>query len=64
MKDPIVAEVRRHRMEHAKRFNFDLALICEDLREKEAELGDRLVQPRPKRLPVKNRAGNENDVSR
>ncbi|MBU4270953.1 MAG: hypothetical protein KKE86_05110 [Planctomycetes bacterium] len=50
MKDPIVAEVRKHRMEHAKRFNFDLALICEDLRKLESELGDRLVRPQPKRM--------------
>jgi hypothetical protein len=49
MKDPIVAEVRQHRMEHTKRFHSDLALICEDLRKLEATLGDRLVDPQPKR---------------
>ena len=51
MKDPIVAEVRQHRMEHTKRFQGDLALICEDFRKLEAGLGDRLVMPQPKRLP-------------
>jgi hypothetical protein len=51
MKDPIVAEVRQHRMEHTKRFHADLTLICEDLRRREADLGDRLVSPQPKRLP-------------
>lgn len=50
MKDPIVAEVRRHRMEHTKRFNSDLTLICEDLRRFEATLGDRVVKPQPKRV--------------
>lgn len=50
MKDPIVAEVRRHRMEHTKRFHSDLALICADLRKREADLGDRLVSPQPRRL--------------
>jgi len=50
MKDPIVAEVRQHRMEHTKRFHADLALICEDLRKREAGLGDRLVSPQPKRI--------------
>ncbi len=50
MKDPIVAEVRQHRMEHTKRFHSDLALICEDLRKLEATLGDRLVATEPKRL--------------
>jgi hypothetical protein len=50
MKAPIVAEVRRFRMEHTQRFNSDLALICEDLRKLEAGLRDRLVSPQPKRL--------------
>lgn len=50
MKDPIVAEVRQHRMEHTQRFHGDLALICEDLRKYEAGLGDRLVSPQPKLL--------------
>jgi len=31
MKDPIVAEVRKHRMEHTKRFHGDLTAICEKL---------------------------------
>ena len=53
MKDPIVAEVRQHRMEHTKRFHGDLALICEDLRKREAGLGDRLVSPQPRRLQPK-----------
>jgi hypothetical protein len=50
MKDPIVAEVRQHRMEHTKQFHSDLTLICEDLRKLEVGLGDRLVSPQPKRL--------------
>jgi hypothetical protein len=56
MKDPIVAEVRKYRMEHTKRFNSDLALICEDLRKLEAGLGDRLVSPQPRRLPPTGRS--------
>ena len=32
MNDPIVEEVRRHRMEHTRKFGGDLKLICEDLR--------------------------------
>jgi hypothetical protein len=32
MKDPIVEEVRRHRMEHTRKFRGDLVAICEDLR--------------------------------
>lgn len=31
MKDPIVEEVRRHRMEHTRKFGGDLKAIFEDL---------------------------------
>ena len=49
MKDPIVEEVRKAREEHAKRFNFDLHAICEDLRKKEKESGHPVVSLPPKR---------------
>ena len=58
MKDPIVAEVRQHRMEHTRRFHGNLTLICEDFRKLEAGLGDRLVPPQPKCLPP---GGRERD---
>ena len=32
MKDPFVTEVRKYRMEHTKKFNFDIHAICNDLR--------------------------------
>ena len=38
MKDPLVEEFRKYRMEHTKRFNFNLHDICEDLRKLEKEL--------------------------
>ena len=47
---PIIAEVRRRRMEHTKRFNGDLHLICEALRRIDAIMGDRLVKAAPKRI--------------
>ena len=50
MQDPIVEEVRKHRMEHTRRFNSDLHQICEDLREFESTLGDRVVRLEPKRI--------------
>nr|VFJ55477.1 MAG: hypothetical protein BECKDK2373C_GA0170839_10492 [Candidatus Kentron sp. DK]VFJ57825.1 MAG: hypothetical protein BECKDK2373B_GA0170837_106836 [Candidatus Kentron sp. DK] len=50
MKDPIVEEVRRYRMEHTRRFGFDLHRICEDLRRLEKDLGDRVVELQPRRL--------------
>ena len=41
MNDPIVEEVRRHRMEHTRKFGGDLKLICEDLRRIQRESGCR-----------------------
>lgn len=38
MKDPFVTEVRTYRMEHAKKFNFDIHAICADLRKYQEEL--------------------------
>lgn len=49
MKDPFVEEVRKHRMEHTQKFDSDLHRICEDLREFEASLGDRVVTLEPKK---------------
>ena len=37
MKDPIVEEVRKARLEHAKEFNHDLSAICKDLKRIERE---------------------------
>jgi len=42
--DPIVAEVRRVRDELARRFNYDVHAICEDLRKRQGQTvtGDEL----------------------
>jgi len=32
MKDPFVTEIRKYRMKHTKKFNYDLHAICNDLR--------------------------------
>lgn len=37
MTDPIVEEVRKHRDEHSRKFNYDLNLICEDYRKHRVE---------------------------
>ncbi|VGO17441.1 hypothetical protein PDESU_06037 [Pontiella desulfatans] len=50
MKDPIVEEVRKHRMEHTNRFDGDLHRICEDLRKTEKGLSDRVVKRSPRKL--------------
>ncbi len=50
MKDPIVEEVRRHRMEHTRKFGGDLNLICEDLRRIQLASGCEVVRRPPKLL--------------
>ncbi len=50
MKDPIVEEVRKYRMEHTRRFGGNLHQICEDLRKTDETLRDRLVKRKPRKL--------------
>jgi hypothetical protein len=50
VKDPIVEEVRKHRMEHTRKFKGDLAAICADLRKIEKSSGHEVVRLSPKRL--------------
>lgn len=49
MKDPIVDEVRKHRMAHTRKFHGDLAAICDDLQAVQKASGHELVRltPRP-----------------
>jgi hypothetical protein len=49
MKDPIVEEVRRYRMEHSRKFNGDLAAICKDLREIQQRSGHQVVRLPPRK---------------
>jgi hypothetical protein len=48
--DPIVAEVRKGRQEHAARFNYDLEAIARDIRSREGKDGEKVVTlpPRPR----------------
>lgn len=48
--DPIVAEIRRYRAEHADKYGHDLGRICEALREVEAQLGREVVHRKPRLL--------------
>jgi hypothetical protein len=50
MNDPIVEEVRRHRMEHTRKFGGNLNLICEDLRRIQQASGCKVVRRPPKLL--------------
>lgn len=50
-KDPIVEEVRRIRQQYAARFNYDLAAIFRDLKERQ-ESGEFTVVSRKPRRPT------------
>jgi len=41
--NPIINEVRRVRDEHARKFNYDLAAICADIREHQKKCGHPIV---------------------
>ena len=51
MNDPILAEIRRYREQYAAKFNYDLAAICKDLRERQTTCGREVVSRPPKRVP-------------
>ena len=56
MKDPIVEGVRKHRMEHTKKFKGDLAEICADLRAVQAACGLKVVSLTSKKPPKAKKA--------
>jgi len=51
-KDPVVDEVRSIRDAYAKQFNYDLAAMARDLREKEAQGGRTLLGPSPRKAEI------------
>jgi hypothetical protein len=54
--DPIVEEIRRIRDEHAKKFNYDLHAICEDLRKQQKKSGRVAISMPPRKPLVKGAA--------
>ena len=50
MKDPIVEEVRKFRMEHTRKFRGDLSAICADLRAIQRASGHEVVRLAPRKL--------------
>jgi hypothetical protein len=54
VKDPIVEEVRKHRMEHTLEFGSDLAAICANLRSVQTASGFKVVRLAPKKLSATN----------
>lgn len=53
MRDPIKEEIHKHREEHARKFNFDLAGICKDRKERSRNLN--VVRLPPKKIRPKKR---------
>ncbi len=49
--DEIVSEIHKYREEYAKSFNYDLNLIFEDLRKKQATHSHKIVK-----LPIKRQS--------
>lgn len=52
MKDPIVTEIHRHRTAYAKRFNYDVRAIGDDIRRCEAKSGGVFVALNARRKPT------------
>jgi hypothetical protein len=50
MRDPINEEIHKYREEHARRFNFDLAAICQDLRAWQRSRDLKVVRLPPKKM--------------
>ncbi len=48
-KDPIIEEVRKVREQHAARFDYNLAAICNDLREEQERSGRKFVRLQPQK---------------
>jgi hypothetical protein len=48
MNDPILDEIRGFRDEYAKRFNYDIDAMAQDIRHLEQDVSDRLVYRRPR----------------
>jgi len=48
--DPIVAEFRAYRAEHAEKYGHDLSRICKALREAEATSNRKIVYRKPRLL--------------
>ena len=53
MKDPIHEEIHKYRAEHARKFNFDLAAICADLKALQQSSNLKVVRLPPKQIGPK-----------
>ena len=63
MKDPIVEEVRKHRMQHTQKFRGDLSAICADLRAIQIASGHKIVRLAPNK-PEPTKASSRREKPR
>lgn len=63
IRDPIVEEVREAREEYAKRFNYNLDAMIDDLERRQHESGRKTVSFPPKRRPMAADTANRNKTS-
>ncbi len=56
MRDPINEELHKYRAEHARKFNFDLTAMCDDLRAFQEARGLKVVRLPPKKIESEGRS--------
>jgi hypothetical protein len=54
--DTIVAEIRAVREAYARRFNYDVRAICEDLHRRQTEGNRKVVRPSTEQLATEGRS--------
>lgn len=64
MKDPIVEEVRKHRMKHTRKYGGDLSAILADLREVQKASGYKVVRLPPKKIEPTSHSSRPRKLSR
>ena len=64
MKDPIVEEVRKYRMEHTRKFRGSLSAICADLRKLQSTSGHKVVRLTPKKAEPTSRRSSRSAKTR
>ena len=64
MKDPIVEEVRKYRMEHTRKFQGNLPAICADLRKIQISSGHQVVRLAPKKLDLPRESSRSRKLGR
>ena len=51
-KDLLIEEIHQYRNEYAKKFGYDLHVICQDLRNKQGQGGRRVVSLSPRLVKI------------